>query len=110
MSRNLYAAAVIGVVALVTFLTRVIPFLFFGGKRTAPGPVRYLGGILPAAIMAMLVVYLMRNVQVLAYPYGLPELIASVCVVALHCWKRNNLISILGGTGVYMALIQLVFV
>ena len=44
MSRNLYAAAVIGVVALVTFLTRVIPFLFFGGKRTAPGPVRYLGG------------------------------------------------------------------
>jgi len=39
----------------------------------------------------------------------LPSLIACGAVVALHLWKKNNLLSILGGTVLYMVLIQLVF-
>lgn len=46
-------------------------FNFFGGK--SPGLVRYLGTILPA-IMAVLVVYCLKESRTLAYPYGLPEL------------------------------------
>jgi len=31
------------------------------------------------------------------------------CVAALHVWKRNSLVSILGGTAIYMLLVQLLF-
>ena len=30
-------------------------------------------------------------------------------IVLLHVWKRNMLLSIAGGTAVYMLLVQLVF-
>lgn len=45
----------------------------------------------------------------LAYPYGIPELIALVVTVGLHLWKRNMLISIAAGTVIYMILVQAIF-
>lgn len=69
----------------------------------------YLGKVLPPATMAMLIVYCLRSTQVLSWPFGLPELIAVAAVVGLHLWKRNNLISICGGTLLYMVLVQAVF-
>jgi len=41
--------------------------------------------------------------------HGLPELIAISAVIALHLWKRQMLLSIAGGTVLYMVLVQLVF-
>ena len=35
--------------------------------------------------------------------------IAVAVVTALHCWKRNVLLSIAGGTAVYMLLVQQIF-
>ena len=93
----------------VTFLTRVIPFILWGNKNELPPLIRYLGNVLPYAMMGLLVVYCLRNTAVLSFPYGIPELIAVSAVVGLHCWKRNNLISILGGTALYMLLIQVIF-
>ena len=55
-------------------------------------------------------VYCYRNVTLNVWPFGLPEFIAMAAVVALHVWKRNNLISIGVGTVLYMVLIQVVFV
>ena len=69
----------------------------------------YLGKSLPSAIFAMLVVYSLRNVDVLGQSHGLPELLAIVVTVALHLWKRQMLVSIAGGTVCYMLLVQLVF-
>ena len=57
----------------------------------------------------MLVVYSLRNVDVLSQSHGLPELLAIVVTVALHLWKRQMLVSIAGGTVCYMLLVQLVF-
>ena len=37
-------------------------------------------------------------------PHGIPELAAGALVVILHIWKRNALVSIIGGTLFYMAL------
>ena len=37
-------------------------------------------------------------------------IIAAAAVVALHLWKHNNLLSIFGGTVLYMVLVQAVFV
>ena len=59
--------------------------------------------------MAVLVVYCLKGITPLAYPYGLPELISVAVVVGLHLWKGNTLASIALGTLCYMMLVQLVF-
>ena len=99
----------VAVVALVTMLLRFLPFMVFSGRKTTPPFVAYLGKVLPYAIMAMLVVYCLRHIQLAAAPHGLPEFIACAAVAALHLWKRNTLVSIVGGTACYMLLVQLVF-
>ena len=104
-----YSALIVAVIAAVTILLRFIPFLVFGGKRKTPEIITYLGKVLPYAIMGMLVVFCLKNVTPLEYPHGIPELIACAVVVGLHIWKRNTLLSIIGGTACYMVLIQLVF-
>ena len=97
----------IAVCAVVTALTRFLPFLIFG-KQTPP-IVTYLGKVLPCAIMGMLVVYCMKDVSFLSGSYGIPELICCALTVGLHVWKRNPLLSIGVGTVSYMVLVQLIF-
>jgi len=104
-----YALTVIAVVAAVTVSTRAVPFLFFGGNRPVPKIVIYLGRALPPAVIAMLVVYCLKDTAITAWPHGLPELIAAAAVVGLQAWKKNSLISIFAGTAVYMLLVQFVF-
>ena len=99
----------IAVMALVTAALRFLPFLVFRDPEKRPEAVNYLGRVLPQAVIGMLVIYSLKNVSLLTAPHGLPEAIALVVVVALHLWKRSTLLSIFGGTAVYMALIQTVF-
>ena len=94
---------------LATVLTRALPFLLFSSKKPTPKFVRYHGGALPTAIFAMLVVYCLKNVNILSGSHGIPELIAICAVVGVHLWRKNTLLSILLGTVIYMLLIQLVF-
>lgn len=99
----------IAIIALATLLTRALPFFLFpAGKKTSP-VVRYLGAVLPCAVIAMLVVYCFKKVSVFSGSHGLPELIASAFVILIHKWKHNLLLSIAGGTLLYMALVQVVF-
>ena len=97
----------IAVMAIVTILLRFLPFLVF--RKQVPPYISYLGKVLPAAIIGMLVIYCFKDTTLTAHPFGIPELIAAACVVGLQVWKRNSLISILTGTVVYMLLVQLVF-
>lgn len=101
------AFLLIAVMAIVTILLRFLPFLVF--RKQVPPYISYLGKVLPAAIIGMLVVYCFKDTALTAHPFGIPELIAAACVVGLQVWKRNSLISILTGTVVYMLLVQLVF-
>ena len=96
-------------VAAGTQLTRWLPFWLFPENKEPPPVVAYLGRVLPAAVMGLLVVYCLRNVDIAAAPHGLPELIALAAVTALHLWKRNVLLSIGVGTALYMVLVQAVF-
>ena len=99
----------IAMVVLGTVLTRFLPFLIFRAEKPTPKYVLYLGRVLPAAVFGMLVVYCLKNVSLLTYSHGLPELIAIAFVVALHLWKRQALLSIAGGTLCYMLLVQCLF-
>ena len=105
----MYNIAMIAVTALVTAATRFLPFLIFGEKRKTPEIILHLGKVLPCAIMGMLVVYCLKEVSVLAYPYGIPELLGIALVALLHLWKRNSLLSIGAGTVFYMVLVQVIF-
>ncbi len=109
MSRTTYMLITILICALCTQLIRWLPFLLFGGKKQLPGLVRYLGAVLPAAIMAVLVVYCLKGITPLSYPYGLPELLSAAAVVLIHLWRKNTLASIALGTICYMVLVQTVF-
>lgn len=103
-----YSILIILICAVCTQLERALPFLIFG-KRPVPQAVRYLGGILPMAVMATLLVYCLRGVRFTSAELFAPELIAAAATAGLHWWKRNTLLSVFGGTACYMLLVQLVF-
>ena len=108
---TLQQAITIAVVALGTMLTRFLPFILFPSGRRTPPFVRYLGRVLPAAALGLLVIYCVKDVDFLAGRWhGLPELISMALVTALHVWRRNMLLSIAAGTVCYMLLVQFVFI
>lgn len=102
-------AITIGAVVLGTVITRSLPFLIFPAGKETPAFIKYLGRVLPPAVFGMLVIYCLRNVDFLSGNHGMPELMAIAAVTALHLWKRQMLISIAGGTVIYMLLVQTVF-
>ncbi|MEG0469176.1 MAG: AzlD domain-containing protein [Longicatena sp.] len=101
--------SVIGVVVACTVLTRALPFLVFKDAKKIPNIILYLGRVLPMAIMFCLVLYCIRSTTFLKYPYGIPEVVGILIVGILHVWKRNNIISIVGGTFCYMIMVQFIF-
>lgn len=92
-----------------TACTRFLPFILFPESKTQPKIISYLSTTIPAAMMGLLVVYCLRNTSVAAWPYGLPEFLATAITVILHLWRRNILLSIAAGTLSYMFFIQLIF-
>lgn len=99
----------VAMVVLGTMLTRFLPFLIFPAGKPTPRYVQFLGKALPGAVFGLLVIYCLKGVNLTAGSRGLPELIAIAAVVALHLYKRQMLLSIAGGTALYMLLVQWVF-
>ncbi|WP_032092751.1 MULTISPECIES: branched-chain amino acid transporter permease [Pasteurellaceae] len=100
----------IGVAVLAVQLSRLLPFWVFPANRPIPEYIRYLGKVLPAAMFGMLVVYCYKNIDLTAGYHGAPDFIAGAVVLLLHFWKKNMFLSMLVGTGLYMFLVQRVFV
>ena len=109
MSNNAQAMALILAMTAVTMATRFLPFLLLGDKRQTPPFITYLGKVLPYAIMGMLVVYCLKGVSVTRLSSVAPAALGVGITAGLHLWKHNTLLSILGGTVVYMVLVQMVF-
>ncbi|PDY31556.1 branched-chain amino acid transporter permease [Bacillus thuringiensis] len=99
----------ISMVVLGTMLTRFLPFVVFPSDRPTPQYVQYLGRVLPSAVIGLLVIYCFKNVNLFTGSHGIPELIAVALVMVLHLWKRQMLLSIAGGTIIYMVLVQFLF-
>lgn len=103
-----HSLILIAVMAVITMLLRFLPFFLFSGKT--PKVILYFGNVLPYSIMAMLIVYCLKDISFTGGSHGIPEFMAVLLVAVLHKWKHNMLLSILGGTICYMLLVQAVFV
>lgn len=106
----IYSIIIIALIAALTFAARLFPYVIFGRGNKVPNLVIYLGEVLPPAVMVLLIVYCIRNISLLIYPYGIPELSAILLTAVLYFLTKNNLISMISGTILYMILIQVVFV
>lgn len=100
---------IIGAVTLGTIITRFLPFALFRKTTSEHAYISYLGRVLPYSAIGLLVVYCLKGIQFTSPAYGLPEAIAIICIVVLHYWKGNALLSIGAGTVIYMVLVQAVF-
>lgn len=106
MSNFVYAFLLVAIAALVTIGIRVLPFLIFDRAQEPPQWITYLGDVLPPAVMSLLVLYCIRNINLTTGNHGIPDLFCLGLTMALHAWKRNTLLSICAGTAFYMIMIQ----
>lgn len=106
---NLEMVLTVAIIGGVTFLTRAISFLIFPPHKPLPAFVSFLGQVLPISMMGFLVVLALKNTSFLTYPYGIPEVLASLVTVVIHLWRHNVILSIALGTIAYMLLVQTIF-
>lgn len=93
----------IAVSAVVTFALRALPFVIFNGKRQMPEMLVKLGKVLPATIMAVLIVYCLKG----AVATGIPSLVGVLVTGGTYKWRHNTLLSILLGTASYMIMLRI---
>ncbi len=101
---------ILAVLAAVTLLIRILPFIIMKDGRRIPDSVAYLGRVLPQASMGMLVVYCLRDINFLTAPYGIPQLISVAVTVFAYTLKKDTSLSVIAGTLCYIILVQRLFV
>ncbi|MBQ0002134.1 MAG: AzlD domain-containing protein [Treponema sp.] len=89
--------------AAILYALRAFPFVLFS-KREPPQIIRFIEKYIPPMVMAVLVIYCLKDINLLSRPFGLPELIALAFTVIIHLWKNNSMVSIFGGTILFMIL------
>lgn len=94
------------ILAVITFMTRALPFIVFPAGKPTPKFIQYLGKALPLAVFGMLVVYCLKDVQWLEGSHGIPEILGIAAVVLMHLWRRQLFLSMAVGTAIYMILIR----
>lgn len=95
------------VCALITYFYRALPFLFFS-KVKVPEVLNKLKDILPAAFMAILVVYCFKGVPSASFNERIYLACGALITVLVHLWKRNTILSVVLGTAVYMFLLNVI--
>ena len=90
----------------IILATRAFPFVLFS-RRDPPSVLRFVERFIPPMVMAVLVVYCLKDIHWTVWPSGLRELAALAVVCVLHLVKKNAMLSIFGGTAFYMILISL---
>ena len=104
--RTRYVLLAILLAVVITFALRALPFLIFHGERKMPEFLVKLGAVLPAAIMAVLIVYCLKGIATDWRSNALPQILAVLTVGISYKWKHNTLLSIVAGTAAYMILIR----
>ena len=93
------------VMGIATFITRALPFVALAQVRSHSILDRF-GRSLPPMIMVVLVCFGLMSLEIESVDRGGLSALALFIVITLHAFFRQPLLSILGGTGVYVAGIQ----
>lgn len=101
----LFAAA--GIAAAVTWALRALPFAALNALRSS-AVMRDLSARMPAGVMVILLCYCLRDLPVTHPARLVAPLVALAVTVAVHLWRRSALLSIVGGTVVYVVLVNAV--
>ena len=107
------------VMAAVIFFCRVFPFLFFrenngkaaAGAETSSGRrgaafLSFVEKTVPPAAMTVLTFNALSGPVKTNPREAIPALAAAAFTAIIHLWRRNPLISIFGGTALYMILMR----
>lgn len=94
------------ILVIGTQLTRWLAFLIFPENQKIPAFIHFLGNHLPPALMGLLVIYALKNINLAISPYGIPDLLAAGTTVLVYRWKENMAFGILSGTGAYILLMR----
>ena len=87
----------IGLCILGTMTTRFLPFIIFSENRKTPEFIQYIGKYLPSAVFGMLIIYCLRNVDVLHGTHGLPEAVSILITteyVPVHRCRNDKLYAV----------------
>jgi branched-subunit amino acid transport protein AzlD len=95
----LIAAVLLG--AAITFALRALPFALIEPLR-ASALAGERAARMPAGLMLILVVYLLRDVPTQTSAAAVVTLAAAILAAGLHLWRSNALLSIFAGTTVYV--------
>lgn len=101
--QDYYLESFILVMAIATFATRLVPFVFFAKLKDSSAMI-FVGRYLPLMVMPILVVYSLKDISISPINNAFPEALAVVAVIAFHLWRANALLSIALGTAVFIWL------
>lgn len=102
--------------ALVILLERAFPFILFS-RKNPPAIIKFIEQYIPPMVMAALLFYCLKDISFVKtiddmrsvdWSGWVPYVLSVGITVGLHLWKRNSLISIFGGTVIYMILIRVI--
>lgn len=98
------------IIAAATLIIRFLPFIIIRKSIAERRYIKFLGDMMPYSMITLLVIYCLKDINLIKYPYGIPESISIAIIIVLHILKRNVLISIGAGTIIYMFLVQIIFI
>ncbi|MBO3723544.1 AzlD domain-containing protein [Actinomyces bowdenii] len=95
-------AVAVAVVALITFACRILPFALLRGRRRSP-LLEFLSHAMPLGVMVVLVAYTLSGVSAAPASWA-PAVCGIGATAGLHLWRGSIALSLIGGTGAYVAL------
>lgn len=105
---TLQQIATISLMGASVVATRALPFLLFRSQNRTPRFISFLSNYLPSAVFGMLVIYCLKDMPLTNPITILPRLIGILSCILLHIWRKNMLLTIAGGTAIYMLVLKLI--
>lgn len=87
----------------VIFCERLFPFALFS-RRDPPPVVQFVARHIPSMVIAILIVYSLKDADPLAFPFGIPQLAGIAATLLLNVLSGNYMLTIFGSTALYMVL------
>ena len=100
---------IILVVAIGSMILRYLPFIIFSNNQKTPRFIESLGNNLPISAIGLLIIYCLKDISFINNGYGISELISILFIIISYYKTKNNLISIFGGTFIYLILVNMIF-